>query len=76
MLLFSVGLSLILLGVVNIILLTLINVEVNDPDLQFDTDTKFTFVQFVVLAISVYTVVLQPYIGYIRCKRSMEDETT
>ena len=66
----------ILLGVVNIILLTLIYVEVNDPDLQFDTDAKFSFVQFLVLAISFYTVVLQLYIGYMRYKRSMEDETT
>ena len=76
LLLFSVSLSLILLGVVNIILLTLIYVEVNDPDLQFDTGTKFTFVQLLVLAISFFTIVLQLYIGYIRYKRRMEDETT
>lgn len=76
LLLFSVCISLILLGVVNIILLTLIYVEVNDPDLQFDTGTKFTFVQLLVLAISFFTVVLQLYIGYIRYNKSVEDETT
>lgn len=76
LLLFSVSLSLILLGIVNIVLLTLIYVEVNDPDLTFDTGTKFTFVQLLVLAICLFTVVLQLYIGYIRYKRSMEDETT
>lgn len=74
--LFSVCLSLIVLGIFNIILLTMIYIEVHDPDLIFDFGIKFTFVQLLVLAISSFTVALQLYIGYIRYKRSMEGETT
>lgn len=73
---FLIRLLLILLGIGNIILLTLIYVNDRVTDLRFDTGTKFTFVVILAVAISLITVVLQLHIGYIRHKRSMEEATS
>lgn len=70
---FFVGLLLVVLGIFNIILLTLIYVEVNDPELQFDSVAKFTFIQILVLATILLTIALQLYIGIVRYNRSVED---
>lgn len=70
---FLIRFFLILLGIVNVILLTLIYVNDRVSNLEFDLDTKFTFVLFSVLSISVFTIALQLNIGYARYRRSMEE---
>ena len=73
LLFFLIRMLLILLGIANLILLTLIYVDDRVTDLQFDTETKFSFVMMLAVAISLATVVIQLYIGYIRYKRSTEE---
>lgn len=70
---FCIRLLLILLGVGSIILLTLIYVDENVIDMEFDTTTKFSFVGILAVSVTLVTVVLQLYIGYIRYRRRIED---
>jgi len=70
---FFIRLLLILLGVGSIVLLTLIYVDANVIDMQFDTDTKFFFVGILAVSIALVTVVLQTIIGYTRYSRNAED---
>ncbi|MDE2774608.1 MAG: hypothetical protein OXI77_01590 [Chloroflexota bacterium] len=70
---FCIRLLLILLGIGSIILLTLIYVDENVTNMKFDTATKFSFVGILAVSVSLVTVVLQLYIGYIRYRRSIED---
>ena len=70
---FLIRLLLILLGIGNIILLTLIYVNDRVTDLRFDTETKFIFVGILAVSISLITVVLQLHIGYIRSRRGVEE---
>ncbi len=70
---FTIRLLLIFLGTGSIILLTLIYVDVNVVNMEFDTVTKFVFVGILAVSVTLVTLVLQLYIGYIRYKRSTED---
>lgn len=70
---FYVRFLLLLLGIANIILMTLIYVNDRVTDLEFDSDTKFMFVLILVISIGLITVALQLSIGYARYRRSMED---
>jgi len=70
---FCIRLLLILLGIGSIILLTLIYVDENVTNMKFNTATKFSFVGILAVSVSLVTVVLQLYIGYIRYRRSIED---
>lgn len=70
---FFIRFLLVLLGIGNIILLTLIYVNDRVSNLEFDSDTKFTFVLISVLSISLFTIALQLYIVYAQYRRSMED---
>lgn len=63
---FFVRFMLVLLGIANIVLLTLVYVEDKVPNLRFDSGTKFTLVFLLAGAVSLFTVVLQLHIGCIR----------
>lgn len=69
---FFIRLALVLLGIGNLILLTLIYVDVRVTDLKFDTGAKFGFVGALVVSISLVTIALQLYLGYIRYMKSTE----
>ena len=70
---FLIRFLLILLGIGNLILLTLIYVNDRVSNLEFDSDIKFMFVLVSVVSISVFTIALQLNIGYARYRRSMEE---
>lgn len=70
---FFIRLLLILLGIGSIILLTLIYVDANVIDMEFDTNTKFLFVGILAVSVMLVTIVLQLYIGYIRYRRRIEE---
>lgn len=73
---FLIRFLLVLFGFANVILLTLIYVNDRVSNLEFNMDAKFRFVLVSVVAISLFTIALQLYIGYTRYKRSMEDSET
>ena len=73
---FFVRLALVLLGIGNLILLTLIYVDVRIANLSFDTGTKFALVGVLAVSISIVTVVLQLCLGYNRYMRSTEAATS
>lgn len=70
---FCIRLLLILLGIGSIIMLTLIYVDENVVNMEFDKMTKFSIVGILAMSATLVTVVLQLYVGYIRSKRSIED---
>ena len=72
---FFILLWLFALGIGNVILLTLIYVNERVASLQFDSDTKFAFVFILTATISLITIALQSYIGYIRYKKLTEETT-
>lgn len=72
---FFILLWLFVLGIGNVILLTLIYINERVASLQFDSDTKFAFVFILVAAISLITIALQWYIGYTRYKKLAEEIT-
>lgn len=73
---FFIRLALVLLGIGNLILLTLIYVDVRVADLRFVTETKFAFVGVLAVSISLVTIALQLYLGYIRYMRRTEETTS
>ncbi len=70
---FIIRLVLVLLGAASIILLTLIYVDIQMNEVEFDKDTKMGFVAILAISAALFTVALQLYIGYFRYRRGVEE---
>ena len=61
------------LGAASIILLTLIYVEVQSSELNFDKERKVTFAGILAIATALFTVALQMYLDYSRNRRRLKE---
>lgn len=70
---FIIRLALVLLGAASIILLTLIYVDIQMTEVEFDKNRKMCFVVILALSAVLFTVALQLYIGYFHYRRGIEE---